>query len=134
MVAPCALGAVINDASLPKLRCRIVAGAANNQLAEDRHGQELHDRGILYAPDYVINAGGLINVYNELIGYNREVAMRTARGIYASMLRLFEIARAQSLPATSPPTGWPRSASPGSSRSAAGTGCGRSASGAPRSA
>ena len=75
-----------------------VAGAANNQLAEDRHGQELHDRGILYAPDYVINAGGLINVYNELIGYNREVAMRTARGIYASMLRLFEIARAQSLP------------------------------------
>jgi leucine dehydrogenase len=98
VVAPCALGAIINDDSLPKLRCRVVAGAANNQLAEDRHGQELHDRGILYAPDYVINAGGLINVYNELIGYNREVAMRTARGIYASMLRLFEIARAQSLP------------------------------------
>ena len=89
---------MLNDESIPKLRCRIVAGAANNQLAEDRHGQELHDRGILYAPDYVINAGGLINVYNELIGYNREVAMRTARGIHGNMLRLFEISRAQSIP------------------------------------
>jgi leucine dehydrogenase len=98
VVAPCALGAVINDESIPRLRCRIVAGAANNQLAEDRHGQALHDRKILYAPDYVINAGGLINVYNELIGYNREVAMRTARGIYGNMGRLFDIARAQSIP------------------------------------
>jgi leucine dehydrogenase len=98
VVAPCALGAVINDESIPRLRCRIVAGAANNQLEEDRHGQELHDRGILYAPDYVINAGGLINVYNELAGYNREVAMRMARGIFANMARLFEIARAQSIP------------------------------------
>ncbi len=89
---------MINDDSIPKLRCRIVAGAANNQLKEDRHGQELHDRGILYAPDYVINAGGLINVYNELIGYNREVAMRMARGIFGNMARLFEIARAQSIP------------------------------------
>jgi leucine dehydrogenase len=98
VVAPCALGAVINDESIPKLRCRIVAGAANNQLKEDRHGQELHDRGILYAPDYVINAGGLINVYNELVGYNREVAMRMARGIFGNMARLFEISRAQSIP------------------------------------
>jgi leucine dehydrogenase len=98
VVAPCALGAVINDDSIPKLRCRVVAGAANNQLKEDRHGQELHDRGILYAPDYVINAGGLINVYNELVGYNREVAMRMARGIFANMARLFEISRAQSIP------------------------------------
>ena len=98
VVAPCALGAVINDTSIPKLRCKIVAGAANNQLADDRHGQELHDRGILYAPDYVINAGGLINVYNELIGYNREIAMRMARGIYGNMVRVFEISRAQSIP------------------------------------
>ena len=98
VVAPCALGAVINDDSIPKLRCRVVAGAANNQLKEDRHGQELHDRGILYAPDYVINAGGLINVYNELVGYNREVAMRMARGIFANMARLFEISRKQSIP------------------------------------
>jgi leucine dehydrogenase len=98
VVAPCALGAVINDDSIPKLRCRVVAGAANNQLKEDRHGQELHDRGILYAPDYVINAGGLINVYNELVGYNREVAMRMARGIFANMARLFGISRTQSIP------------------------------------
>ncbi|HEX4494191.1 MAG TPA: Glu/Leu/Phe/Val dehydrogenase dimerization domain-containing protein [Thermoanaerobaculia bacterium] len=98
VVAPCALGAIINDDSIPKLRCRVVAGAANNQLKEDRHGQELHDRGILYAPDYVINAGGLINVYNELVGYNREVAMRMARGIFGNMARLFQISRAQSIP------------------------------------
>jgi leucine dehydrogenase len=98
VVAPCALGAVINDNSIPKLRCHIVAGAANNQLKEDRHGQELHDLGILYAPDYVINAGGLINVYNELVGYNREVAMRMARGIFANMARLFGISRTQSIP------------------------------------
>jgi leucine dehydrogenase len=98
VVAPCALGAVINDNSIPRLRCRVVAGAANNQLAEDRHGRELYDRGILYAPDYVINAGGLINVYNELIGYNREVAMRMARGIHGNMSRLFQIARAESIP------------------------------------
>lgn len=98
VLAPCALGAVLNDRTIPGLRCKIVAGGANNQLADDRHGQELHQRGILYAPDYVINAGGLINVYNELIGYSREIAMRMTRGIHASMLRLFEISRAQSIP------------------------------------
>lgn len=98
VVAPCALGAVLNDQSIPRLRCRIVAGAANNQLAEDRHGQDLHERGILYAPDYVINAGGLINVYNELVGYQRDVAMRMARAIYGNMVRLFAISRSESLP------------------------------------
>lgn len=99
VVAPCALGAALNDKTIPRLRCRIVAGAANNQLADEhRHGQELHERGILYAPDYVINAGGLINVYNELVGYNREVAMRMARGIYANMARVFEVSRSQSIP------------------------------------
>jgi leucine dehydrogenase len=98
ILAPCALGAVLNDKTIPRLRCRIVAGGANNQLAEERHGQDLHDRGILYAPDFVGNAGGLINVYNELVGYNRETAMRLARGIYANMLRVFEISRTQSIP------------------------------------
>jgi leucine dehydrogenase len=98
VLAPCALGAILNDQTLPSLRCRIVAGGANNQLADDRHGQELHDRGILYAPDFVINAGGLINVYSELVGYSRETAMSMARGIYASMCRLFEISRARSVP------------------------------------
>ncbi len=99
VLAPCALGAALNDESIPRLRCQIVAGAANNQLADERrHGQELHNRGILYAPDFVINAGGLISVYSELVGYNRDTAMRLARGIYANMARLFEISRAQSIP------------------------------------
>jgi leucine dehydrogenase len=96
--APCALGAAINDETLPRLRCRVVAGAANNQLAEERHGDELHARGILYAPDFVINAGGLINVYNELIGYHRERAMHMARGIYRTMLSIFQVSRAGSIP------------------------------------
>ncbi len=99
VVAPCALGAALNDESIPKLRCQIVAGAANNQLADERrHGQELHNRGILYAPDFVINAGGLMSVYSELVGYNRETAMRLTRGIYANMSRVFEISRTQSIP------------------------------------
>jgi leucine dehydrogenase len=99
VVAPCALGAVLNDESIPRLRCHIVAGAANNQLADERrHGLELHERGILYAPDFVINAGGLISVYSELVGYNRDTAMRLARGIHANMARVFEISRAQSIP------------------------------------
>ncbi|HSS75175.1 MAG TPA: Glu/Leu/Phe/Val dehydrogenase dimerization domain-containing protein [Thermoanaerobaculia bacterium] len=99
VVAPCALGAVLNDQSIPRLRCKIVAGAANNQLADEgRHGQELHNRGILYAPDFVINAGGLMSVYSELVGYNRDTAMRLTRGIHANMARVFEISRAQSIP------------------------------------
>jgi len=63
--APCALGATINDETIPKLKCKVVAGSANNQLKENAHGDELHKRGILYAPDYVINAGGLIAAYIE---------------------------------------------------------------------
>jgi leucine dehydrogenase len=98
VLAPCALGAILNDKTIPKLRCKIVAGGANNQLAEERHGQDLHDLGILYAPDFVGNAGGLINVYNELVGYNRETAMRLARGIYANMLRVFDISLTQAIP------------------------------------
>jgi len=91
--APCALGAVLNDDTIPRLRCEVVAGAANNQLAEERHARELADRGILYAPDFVINAGGLINVYNELTGeYNQERALRMTRSIYLNMMRVFEIA------------------------------------------
>jgi len=77
--APCALGAIINDKTIPMLKAQIVAGAANNQLAEDRHGDVLEERGILYAPDFVINAGGVINVADELEGYNRERAMKKYR-------------------------------------------------------
>jgi leucine dehydrogenase len=93
--APCALGAILNDETIPKLRCKIVAGAANNQLAdEETHSLMLHERGILYAPDFVINAGGLINVYNELLGgYNQERALRMTRTIYLNLMRVFEIAR-----------------------------------------
>ena len=97
--APCALGAILNDTTIPRLRCQVVAGAANNQLAvEARDGQALAARDILYAPDFVGNAGGLINVYNELIGYNQERAMRGARGIYGSMGRVFAIAKREKIP------------------------------------
>jgi Rrf2 family protein len=100
IVAPCALGAVLNDDSIPKLRCKVVAGAANNQLAvEEPHGRALQERGILYAPDFVLNAGGLISVYNELMtSYNRERALRMTRGIYLNLMRVFEIARDEHIP------------------------------------
>jgi leucine dehydrogenase len=96
--APCALGAVVNDQTLPRFRFRIIAGAANNQLAEERHGKELMDRGILYAPDYVINAGGLINVYGELNGWTAERSKRKAGEIYDTLDQLFELAREEGLP------------------------------------
>ena len=96
--APCALGAIINDQTLRRLRCRIVAGAANNQLAEDRHGDALDARGILYAPDYVINAGGLINVYSEIVGYDAETAKDKARGIYDTLLKIYRIAEEDAIP------------------------------------
>ncbi|MFL6290648.1 MAG: Glu/Leu/Phe/Val dehydrogenase dimerization domain-containing protein [Thermoanaerobaculia bacterium] len=101
VLAPCALGAVLDERTIPALRCKIVAGAANNQLADvERDGLALHERGILYAPDFVGNAGGLINVYNELGGYHRDRAMHMARGIYANMIRVFEISRAESMPSS----------------------------------
>lgn len=96
--APCALGAIVNDSTVRRLKCRIVAGAANNQLDEDRHGDALDARGILYAPDYVINAGGLINVYGELRGYDRETAKREARKIYDTLLSIFRIAEEEGIP------------------------------------
>jgi leucine dehydrogenase len=96
--APSALGATINDDTLPVLKARIVAGAANNVLAEARHGDELHRRGVLYAPDYVINAGGLINVYGELNGWTSERAMRKAGDIYNTLLRIFELSVAEGVP------------------------------------
>ena len=96
--APCALGATINDETLPRLRVSVVAGGANNQLAEDRHGRELEAKGILYAPDFVINAGGLINVYREIAGWTEERAKRKAQEIYDSILRIFQIAEQQKIP------------------------------------
>ncbi len=88
--SPCALGASLNDDTIPRLNCQIVAGGANNQLGEEeKHGYMLMDQGIAYAPDFVINAGGLINVYNEYLGgYNRDKAYRHAEKIYDSILNI----------------------------------------------
>lgn len=96
--APCALGGVINDDTLRQLRVEIVAGAANNQLLEERHGEELARREILYAPDYVANAGGVINVYGELRRWDRERALRKADEIYDTILTVFDIAKEQGIP------------------------------------
>ncbi|MGH9381278.1 MAG: Glu/Leu/Phe/Val dehydrogenase dimerization domain-containing protein, partial [Thermoanaerobaculia bacterium] len=100
VLAPCALGGILDETMIPKLRCAIVAGGANNQLNQERtDGQALYERGILYAPDFVINAGGLINVYNELAGeYNRERALRMTRVIYLNLMRVFEISERDSVP------------------------------------
>ncbi len=96
--APCALGAVINDHSLPRLKAKIVAGAANNQLAEPRHGAELFRRGILYAPDYVINAGGIIDVYYERTGFDRAAVMAHIEGIHDNLMTVFARARREERP------------------------------------
>ena len=96
--APCALGAVLNDTTIPQLKARIVAGAANNQLAEPRHGLELMKRGILYAPDYVINAGGIIDVYHERIGFDRSALLKHIEGIHDNLMEVFERARKEERP------------------------------------
>ncbi len=95
---PCALGGIINDQTLPLLNCKIIAGSANNQLKEPRHGDRLHEFGILYAPDYVINAGGLIAGVQDLIGGSLDQALRDAEKIYERLLRIFEISRREGLP------------------------------------
>ncbi len=97
--APCALGASVNTDSLSRLKCSIIAGAANNQLAEEEvHGQMVKDKGILYAPDFLINAGGLINVSIELEGYNRERAYAKTEHIYDAACHVFGIARNENIP------------------------------------
>ncbi|KAA3646847.1 MAG: Glu/Leu/Phe/Val dehydrogenase [Proteobacteria bacterium] len=90
--SPCALGGTINDDTIDRLGFDIVCGSANNQLEEDRHGDELEAKGIVYAPDYAVNAGGLMNVSIELEGYNRERALRMTRNIYYNIKRIFDIA------------------------------------------
>jgi leucine dehydrogenase len=96
--APCALGGVLNDKTIPELRVEIVAGGANNQLAEERHGELLEARAITYAPDYVINAGGLVNVNAELQGWTMERARNKAGEIYDTILTVFEIAKEERIP------------------------------------
>jgi leucine dehydrogenase len=89
VLAPCALGSALNDKTIPRIKAKIVAGAANNQLAEPRHGDDLHARGILYAPDYAINAGGLVNVAQEVLGYDAGKSRARTMKIYDT---IFEIA------------------------------------------
>lgn len=96
--SPCALGGVLNDETIPQIKAKIVAGTANNVLLdEDIHGNMLKNKGILYAPDFVINAGGLINVYHELHGYNVGKATRDIEKIYDRLLEIFNIAKQQDI-------------------------------------
>ncbi|MFA7445558.1 MAG: Glu/Leu/Phe/Val dehydrogenase family protein, partial [Flavobacteriaceae bacterium] len=92
--APCALGATINDQTINKLKAKVIAGAANNQLAnENIHGQILKDRGIVYAPDFLINAGGIINVYGEIVKYGKDEALRRTENIYNTTLEILNFAK-----------------------------------------
>ncbi|AUJ26322.1 MULTISPECIES: Leu/Phe/Val dehydrogenase [Virgibacillus] len=96
--APCALGATINDDTIPRIKAKVIAGSANNQLKESRHGDMIHKQGVVYAPDYVINSGGVINVADELQGYNYDRAMKKVETIYDSLLKVFAIARRDNIP------------------------------------
>jgi len=98
--SPCALGAIINDETIDKLKCKAVAGSANNQLKEDRHGDMLEQKGILYVPDYIINAGGVINVAAEFEpgGYSREKAVKKVEALYNAVLEVIEIAKKENIP------------------------------------
>jgi len=97
--APCALGATLNDSTIPRLKCSVVAGAANNQLKDEvKHGYMLIDRGITYAPDFLINAGGLINVYNEYLGnYNRASVFEQTERIYTTCMNIFSLAETEKI-------------------------------------
>ena len=96
--SPCALGGTVNENTLDRLKAKIICGAANNQLANNAIGDEVTKRGILYAPDYAVNAGGVMNVALELDGYNRERAMRMMRTIYHNLGRIYEIAERDGIP------------------------------------
>jgi len=95
--APCALGAIVNSETIPQLTVDIIAGAANNQLATSEDAKAVQERNILYAPDYVINAGGLINVYSELADWTTDRSKRKAGEIYQTLLEVFELAREEKL-------------------------------------
>ncbi|WP_415904244.1 Glu/Leu/Phe/Val family dehydrogenase [Neptuniibacter sp. QD48_55] len=89
VVAPCALGASLNDETIPQIKAKVIAGAANNQLARPHHDHELHKRGILYAPDYAINAGGIIDISYERSGYDAEKAKAHIEGIGDTLNEIF---------------------------------------------
>jgi leucine dehydrogenase len=96
--SPCALGGVINDQTIPQLKVKIVAGGANNQLLEERHGDELNRLGILYAPDYAANAGGVINGCRELLGWKPSQSAAKLDEIYDTLLEIFRAADAEGIP------------------------------------
>jgi len=96
--SPCALGGTINEETLQRLKAKVICGSANNPLGNDAMGDEVQKRGILYAPDYAVNAGGVMNVSLEIDGYNRERAMRMMRTIYHNLTRIFEIADRDGIP------------------------------------
>lgn len=96
--SPCALGATVNDETIARLKATVIAGAANNQLANEQvHGRMLQDKGILYAPDFLINAGGIINVYGEIVGYGKEEAMKRTENIYNTTLEIFSFAESNNV-------------------------------------
>lgn len=98
--APCALGAVVDDGSLPRFRCAIIAGSANNQLHREEHGDRLHERGILFAPDFVANAGGLVNIAQEVLSprYDRERTVAHLPVIRRRLRQIFERSAATGSP------------------------------------
>ncbi|GAA0443769.1 branched-chain amino acid dehydrogenase [Lentibacillus halophilus] len=98
--APCALGAVINDETIPQLTAKAIAGSANNQLKSDEHGEMIHEKGIVFAPDYVINSGGVINVSDELNNYNHERAMKKVNKIYDNLSEVFAISARDNIPSS----------------------------------
>jgi leucine dehydrogenase len=96
--APCALGATINDATIHQLNAKVIAGAANNQLADEiKHGRLLKEKGIAYAPDFLINAGGIINVYAELEGYGKDEIIRKTENIYNTTLDIFKLSEKEDI-------------------------------------
>lgn len=97
--APCALGATVNDSTIPKMKFAIIAGSANNQLANEQiHGQLLLEKNILFAPDYLINAGGLINCYSELTGYGKKRTMQLTENIYEATRNVIKLSKAENIP------------------------------------
>ncbi|MBE7629661.1 Glu/Leu/Phe/Val family dehydrogenase [Tenacibaculum piscium] len=96
--APCALGATINDQSIAQLKAKVIAGAANNQLADElKHGKLLREKGIAYAPDFLINAGGIINVYAEVAGYDKAESLKRTENIFNTTLDIFNLADKKSI-------------------------------------
>jgi leucine dehydrogenase len=97
--APCALGATVNDKTIKTMKFAIIAGSANNQLAdEQKHGQLLLEKGILYAPDYLINAGGLINCYSELTGYGKKRTIQLTENIYEATKEVIKLSKSENIP------------------------------------